>query len=127
MRGMRNAYVVLCLLLTSAGAVSAEFQLTVDGGSGSGLYETGSNVVVVAELRDGFYFSHWTGDREVPGDLRDARPTFVMPDRNLSLTANYLPVQEFTYNPDQVGTVGAPAYGISQTSSNYLLTTQNSW
>ncbi len=69
---------------------NGERLVVLDGGSGSGWYLPGTNVAIIAERRDGFYFSHWTGDREVLADFRDALPSFIMPDRNISLTANPL-------------------------------------
>lgn len=45
----------------------------------------------------------------------------------LAMYANPAQGELVTYNPDQVGTVGAPVYGISQNSSDFQLTTANSW
>jgi len=104
---------------------NGERVVVVDGGTDPvSWYLPGTNVSIIAELRDGFYFSHWTGDADVLADFRDALPSFIMPHRNVSLTANYLPVQEFTYSCDQSGAMAEPVWGLAQNSTNYFLFTQ---
>ena len=75
--------------------------VTVQNGSGTGTYEVGSSVTIVADSRENLYFSHW--DVAVQGSVdssfeiqwtyggtNTASASFIMPDKNLSFFAAYV-------------------------------------
>lgn len=75
--------------------------VTVQNGSGTGTYEVGSSVTIVADSRENLYFAHW--DVSVQGSLdssfeiqwtyggsNTASASFIMPDKNLTFYATYV-------------------------------------
>ncbi len=76
--------------------VGASYQLTVEQGTGSGLYTNGSQVAVSANTAsNGMVFSHWMAiPAEFTNNLAEISgysTTFEMPETNVVLTANYAP------------------------------------
>lgn len=67
------------------------FELTVNSGSGSGLYEARTIVTIQANPGEaGTVFSHWSGDHlENIDNPNAAITTYEMPNENVTLTANY--------------------------------------
>lgn len=88
-------------------AKNSGFSLTVNGGSGSGTYRAGATVTIKAtEVPDGKAFSKWTGnDAGLLDDLSASETTFIMPEKDVDLTASY--IDAFTL------TITSPANGAS--------------
>jgi hypothetical protein len=67
------------------------YTVTVTGGTGSGDYETGATVAIVAIIPDGQQFKNWT--TASPGvaiaNVNSASTTFVMPANPVTVTANF--------------------------------------
>ena len=80
------------------GKISDVFAVTVTNGTGSGTFNEGRNISIVAdEPAEGKQFSHWQGadDLEfVSGDVTTASATFTMPALNVALEATYEDVPE---------------------------------
>lgn len=69
---------------------TTKYTLTVENGSGSGLYEAGSNITITADdAIMGQMFDSWTGDIQYVADEKNATTIVTMPDKNISLKANY--------------------------------------
>lgn len=67
-----------------------KYKLTVNNGSGGGNYITGWEVNILADTPvAGKEFEKWTGDIEYIADEYDSITTVIMPDADISLTANY--------------------------------------
>ncbi|MCY3883519.1 MAG: FG-GAP-like repeat-containing protein [Gammaproteobacteria bacterium] len=68
-------------------------RLVVNGGSGTGGYEEGDEVEVIArEPQHGYHFSHWTSSGGGSfSDMYSATSLFTMPSSSVSITAHYLP------------------------------------
>ncbi len=64
--------------------------------TGSGVYEEGEEVVITADVNEGWYFVNWFGDIDYVDDQFSANATVSMPAHNISLTAKFM----FTYDPD---------------------------
>ena len=77
--------------------VPGKHQVTVIGGSGSGSYAAGETVQITAEAApEGQRFSHWQSD-ELQGLDMTANPlSFEMPDKDVTVTAVYVPKQDGT-------------------------------
>lgn len=71
----------------------AATRLVVNGGTGTGGYEEGDEVEVVARDPDrGYHFSHWTTNGGGSfSDIYSATTVFTMPASSVSVTAHYLP------------------------------------
>ena len=77
-----------------AAFVSADPAVTVDGGSGSGLYGVGETVTIRADGKSGYRFDHWeiaSGNVKL-ADAASAETTFLMPSENVELKAVYTKV-----------------------------------
>ena len=77
-----------------AAFVSADPAVTVDGGSGSGLYGVGETVTIRADGKSGYRFDHWeiVSGNVTLADATNAETTFVMPGENVELKAVYAKV-----------------------------------
>lgn len=75
--------------------------VTVQNGSGTGTYEVGSPVTIVADSRENLYFAHWDvtvqgsfdADFEIPwthGGVNTPSASFEMPNNNLVFFAAYV-------------------------------------
>ncbi len=88
-------------------ANAGQYELTVENGSGSGVYEEGSTVIICAAPSDKLnsdsimhepldvnapirFFDTWTGDISYINEVGAAKTTLVMPTKNLIVTAEYL-------------------------------------
>jgi len=73
-----------------------EFQLVVNGGSGTGTYGAYDTVNISAESeKDGSVFSYWTVDAgtvDIP-DISALNVSFAMPEENVIITAHYETIQ----------------------------------
>jgi ribosomal protein L21E len=71
-------------------APSAAYALTVNGGTGSGSYEEGKTVTIVAAASEaGKVFDKWTGDTQYVSDVNASTATVTMPGKDIALTAVY--------------------------------------
>lgn len=76
--------------------------------SGGGSYIVGSNVSVSEKTNAYYNFVNWT-DEDGNVVSESSRFTYTMPDRNVTLTANYT----YDYNPSRPGEPGTPNPGGS--------------
>jgi uncharacterized repeat protein (TIGR02543 family) len=66
------------------------YTLTVNSGTGDGLYTEGYEATITADAPDtGYVFDQWTGDTAYVGSVTAATTTFTMPAANSSVTATY--------------------------------------
>ena len=73
-----------------------KYPLAVNNGSGSGDYIGGANVFINADApASGYAFSHWSGDNDILTDSTQASNALVMPDRPVTLTANYKSIVKY--------------------------------
>ncbi len=79
---------------------------------GAGQYEKGEEVAITAIPNEEWYFTGWTGDTEFVDNPYSTTATVTMPDKNITLTANFEkdttpPVYTLTLNiePRDTGTV----------------------
>ena len=80
------------LLTVSATDAPEALRLIVDSGDGSGFYEPGDEIpVVAAPARHGYFFSHWSSTGGSFADPSAPETTFTMPDGNAVVTAHYVP------------------------------------
>ncbi len=89
-------------LIAKYSQVGSEAKFTVSLGtnqavmlSGMGEYKAGDGVAISAPAMNGFAFEQWSGAAEDVALLSDAlasQTSFVMPNRNVTLTAEYKPV-----------------------------------
>jgi len=79
--------------------VNSTYMLTVNSGSGSGLYLSGQQVVITASNLLGKTFARWTGDTQVlAGAATIASNTVIMSTNNVNLTATYTDAEQYTTN-----------------------------
>ncbi len=64
------------------------YDLTIEDGAGSGSYPAGDTVWIVGDIADAT-FKEWSGDTEFIDDPYSYITYLVMPESNISLTANY--------------------------------------
>ena len=73
---------------------AAERQVVVEGSyaplSGAGRYAVGSPVVLYAGSRENYLFTGWTSDDVVIANPGSAAASFLMPDRDVTVRANWL-------------------------------------
>ena len=80
----------ILLIITSCKKENLYHQISVENGSGSGIYELGSVVEIVADKHDtGFVFSMWTGDTIHLINPEASTTTLVMPFKDIELKANF--------------------------------------
>ncbi len=69
--------------------VAPTFALTVVNGTGSGDYEAGAEVPVIAKDSVGYTFTAWTGDIVTLSDASTSSATVTMPSAAVEITATY--------------------------------------
>ena len=76
------------------------FSVTVEYGSGTGIYEEGETVNINADTPEpGMQFDKWTGDIQVLSDITASSTSFTMPAMGINLTALYKKIEnEPTYS-----------------------------
>ena len=74
--------------------------VTVNGGTGTGLYNYGDTVYISADIPSHYQFSNWSGNTSYLSDISQSFQYFTMGDENISFTAhcNYV----YSYNNVQV-------------------------
>lgn len=99
-------------LLDSAGNISingtavisyttgAIVTLTVEFGTGDGIYVENTEHEILPTIPAGFYFAAWTGDTDhiTTGLVTDENVTITMPAFDITLTATFLPLRLLTVN-----------------------------
>ena len=93
---------------------AATYSVTVNGSyaesSGAGDYTANSTVTVRAGVRSGYTFNGWTSDSGVTfADASAEETTFTMPDKNVTVTANWMS----SGSPSGGGDSGAPVYPVT--------------
>ena len=92
----------------------AEYYVSVSGGSGTGMYEAGATVTIVADPPEaGKQFKEWSvGDGKVlrftESDITSSTAKFVMPGEAVRISATYedIPVTTYTVSFDANGGTG---------------------
>ncbi len=74
------------------------YQLTVNGGSGSGSYTAGTVVKLVPDSKPGYVFTGWSGDI-TPTKNSDGSYSVTMPKKSITVTANFA-VSKCQYGDD---------------------------
>lgn len=67
--------------------------LTVESGTGSGQCAYDSTVSITANDIENYTFTHWSGDTEYIASTSEKKTTVQMPDKSITLTANYKAVE----------------------------------
>ncbi|MGM9624309.1 MAG: S-layer homology domain-containing protein, partial [Eubacteriales bacterium] len=72
------------------------YTVTVAGGcdatTGAGDYRKGDTVTLAAGSRSGYIFSGWTSDDITVSDPENTEISFEMPEKNVTVTANWTPI-----------------------------------
>ena len=106
----------------------AEYYVSVSGGSGTGMYEAGATVTIVADPPEaGKQFKEWSvGDGKVlrftESDITSSTAKFVMPGEAVRISATYedIPVTTYTVSFDANGGTGTMA-DVTGISGEYTL------
>lgn len=72
--------------------------LTVNNGTGGGIYKYGENVSISATVPDHSQFSYWSGDTSYLTDINSQYQSFMMPDCALTFTAH----SDYMYSSNEV-------------------------
>jgi len=88
---------VLFILLTSVFLKAQEYQLTVQNGIGSGSYASGECVKITSRAPVTSEFSQWTGDIDYLDNPLKSQATIIMPDKDISLSAEFKSAPAGTY------------------------------
>jgi len=83
---------LLCVLFLSAAsvAVAAQYNLVVAGGTGSGVYASGTDVTIVAAApAAGKVFDKWTGDTSYISNPSASTTQITVPEKNVVVFASY--------------------------------------
>jgi hypothetical protein len=83
------------------------YLLTVNSGSGGGLYKKGTVVSISADVVGGMIFDEWTGDISGIGNIYAADTTLTMPASNVTITATYVPIPTYLLTVNN-GSGGGP-------------------
>ena len=71
-------------------SVSTRFSVTVTNGTGSGSYEPGDTVAIVAnETQEGYQFKEWIASGVTLASPTSSTVTFEMPENNVTIEATY--------------------------------------
>lgn len=87
------------------GVVSStdSFTVTVNNGYGSGRYKVGDTVHVFSEnYADDQLFDHWSDDMSLLNDADEWHSWFIMPAKEVTLTANLRKIVNFTLRYEQI-------------------------
>ena len=79
---------------------AAGHYLTVNGGTGGGIYKYGTSVHISASVPSHYRFSYWSGNTSYLTDIHSSYGSFTMPDTALTFTAHFEYV--YSYNSVQV-------------------------
>lgn len=108
---------------------AAGHYLTVNNGTGGGIYKYGTNVSISASVPNHYKFSYWSGDTSYLTDIYSSYGSFKMPDYALTFTAHF----EYVYSYNEVQVIDGyinvnnqnvtQASGLRQTNSYTLVPT----
>jgi uncharacterized repeat protein (TIGR02543 family) len=88
-------------------------QMTVNNGSGDGLYTNNTQVSITADAPVAHYeFDRWTGDTNTVANISSASTTLAMPSTNITVTATYKPIL-YTLNVSSGTGGGSYSYASS--------------
>lgn len=100
---MKKHLVIILTLFLCAKIHSQTHTLTVIGGYGSGNYQSGDTVHIWCEAYDNTKtFSHWMGDIQYLEMPHEWHTSFIMPDQNVSVTAELDNMPPYTINYEQI-------------------------
>lgn len=78
------------MLVTANFLGDSKYRLTVNGGSGGGMYRAGVAVAISANPPpSGKVFSSWTGETEYLANPSSPETTVLMPDKDIEVSASY--------------------------------------
>jgi ribosomal protein L21E len=103
----------MCQMIADLGGTSAatKYTLTVNTGTGSGSYASGSAVTISANTApSGQVFDKWTGDTSYIASATSSSTTVTMPEKAISLTAVYKAVEVTKYTLTVSGGSGSGSY-----------------
>ncbi len=80
---------VLCGFLAVLSAHADAYTLTVNNGSGGGVYSNGAQVMITATNPPGMAFNRWTGDTQCVAGVFSLSTTVTMPAQDTALTATF--------------------------------------
>ena len=100
------------------------YTLTVNNGTGGGLYTNGTQVAISAVAPDGTAFEQWTGDTQVVAGVFSLRTIVTMPAQDTALTASCVDISNgvasvtwasgiIYYEPDYASLLGPTGSGKS--------------
>ncbi|GAA4836368.1 InlB B-repeat-containing protein [Algivirga pacifica] len=94
-------------------STASMYALLVTNGNGSGNYEAGEVVTIIANTpAEGEVFEGWTGDVTYLSDASALTTTLTMPAANVSVTANYSTAPQPTYTLNVVNGTGSGQYEV---------------
>ena len=89
-----------------------EYELTVNGGTGSGNYSAGTSVQIIApEVSNGIPFDRWTGDTQYVENIFSSQTSVTLPASNITINATY--TSQVLREPDN------PANALPQAAYEY--------
>lgn len=108
---------------------AAGHYLTVNNGTGGGIYKYGTRVSISATVPNHYRFSRWSGNTSYLTDISSPYQSFIMPDNALEFTAHF----EYVYSYNEVQVIDGlirvndsnvtQASGLRQTNSYTLVPT----
>ncbi len=72
---------------------NAGYVLDVGAGYGGGVFQAGQKLHIWAAEKDGYVFSHWTGQTQLLESSLEYHTTLVMPSENVQVEAQYTALQ----------------------------------
>ena len=105
---------------TNAVTLTATYDLTsltVNGGTGGGLYTSGANVAITASNIPGEFFVAWTGATQYVASAASPTTTVTVPVQDIALTAKYT----LLYQPNVAGNSNSNSLGHGGGTTNHLL------
>jgi hypothetical protein len=99
----RHILSITLIVLSFTGLHAQTYNLTVNGGYGSGNYQVGDTVHVWSEAFDNTKtFSHWTGDTQYLEMPNEWHTTLIMPNQNIAVTSVISNMPTYTINYEQI-------------------------
>jgi len=90
-----SEHMTLTAVWKSGTPVGTKYSVTVTNGFGSGEYEPGEKVIINPDVPQDYDFTGWTsGDISIMIDADQGYFYFIMPSKNVSITANIKHVQD---------------------------------
>ena len=116
-------------------SIAVFYTLTVNGGSGSGLYTNQQRVAIAADAPAvGMTFDRWTGDTQYLDSVTSSTTTVTMPAQSMTVAATYKPIHYAltvingsgggSYTNQQRVTVAANGPAVGMTFDRWMGDTQ---